>query len=338
MKALFNSIAVAFALGALPASGAASAQGKGETVRVADAPGIGNMPLRVAIRKGYCEKFGIKCESKIIPAAPLAVQTLLAGDLEVVFTASEVFILAAARGADVKILPVNGVRTPIFFLVGGAHLETPNAAKGYPAVMQDVKGKKIGVTARGSGAEQQLVDMLKGAGLSAADVTIVAVGAPNTAFPALTNKQVDAVVSFEPFGAICEVTKACRVVVDPRAGNGPKELLAMGPAAVTNGMRGDWAQKNPHVVEAFSKALAEANVFVNNSANLVELTQISQSFFKFDGPQGEAITSTAMRIAVDAKAYGGDFDPRAFQSVADYLKHAGQLPQPFDTSRMAYKR
>lgn len=331
-------IASALALVSAMIPGPSFAQGRGETVRVVDAPGIGNMPLRVAVRKGYCEKYGIKCESKIIPTGPLAVQTLLAGDIEVVFTASEVFILAAARGADLKILPVNGVRTPIFFVVAGNHLETPNASRGYPAVMQDLKGKKVGVTSRGSGAEQQLVDMLKGAGMSAADVTIVAAGAPNTAFPALSNKQIDAVVTFEPFGAICEVTKACRLLVDPRAGNGPKELIAMGPAAVTNAVRGDWAQKNPHVVEAFNKALAEANVFVNNPANMAELTQISQSFFKFEGPQGEAITAAAIRIAVDAKAYGGDFDPKAFQAVADYLRHAGQMPQPFDTSRMIYKR
>lgn len=335
MKQLFNAMLVACAMFCTVG---AVAQGKGETVRVVDVPGIGNMPLRVAIRKGFCDKYGIKCESKIIPTGPLAVQTLLAGDLEVVFTATEVFVLAAARGADLKILPVTGVRTPIFFIAAGAHLETPNVSRGYPAVMQDLKGKKIGVTSRGSGAEQQLVDMLKGAGLSAGDVTIVAVGAPNTAFPALTNKQIDAVVTFEPFGAMCEVTKMCRVVVDPRAGNGPKELILLGPAAVTNAVRADWAQKNPHLIEAYGKALAEANAFVNNPANMAELTQISQSFFKFEGPHGEAITSTALRIAVDTKAYGGDLDVKALQAVADYLRHAGQMPQAFDTSKIIYKR
>ena len=60
MKNPFNGRLAAFALGAFLVSGNALAQGKGETVRVVDAPGIGNMPLRVAIRKGYCEKYGIK--------------------------------------------------------------------------------------------------------------------------------------------------------------------------------------------------------------------------------------------------------------------------------------
>jgi NitT/TauT family transport system substrate-binding protein len=336
MHKLIVGALAALAMAGMP--GATLAQGKGETVRVADSPGIGNMPLRVAIRKGYCEKHGIKCESKIVANGPLAVQTLLAGDVEVVFTATEVFIFGAARGADLKLLPVNGVRTPIFFVVAGNHLETPNASKGYPAVMQDLKGRKIGVTSRGSGAELQLVDMLKGAGMAVGDVTIVAVGAPNTAFPALANKQIDAVVTFEPFGAMCQVTKACRVLVDPRAGEGPKELAAMGPAAVSNAVRGDWAQKNPHVIEAFSKAIMEANAFVNNMANLAELSQISQSFFKFEGPQGEAITNAALRIAIEPKAYGGELDPLALQSIAAYLNRTGQMPQLFDTSKMIYKR
>jgi TPP-dependent indolepyruvate ferredoxin oxidoreductase alpha subunit len=42
--------------------------------------------------------------------------------------------------------------------------------------MVELKGKKIGVTARGSGAEFQLLDMLKGAGMSGSDVTIVSFG------------------------------------------------------------------------------------------------------------------------------------------------------------------
>ena len=46
----------------------ALAQGKGESVKFQDYPGIGNMLVRVAISKGYCEKAGIKCELQMIPA------------------------------------------------------------------------------------------------------------------------------------------------------------------------------------------------------------------------------------------------------------------------------
>ncbi len=113
-----------------------------------DYPGLGNLMLRVAIAHKLCEKHGIKCEARTIPAAPLGMQTLLAGDIDVAFGPPEVVIQAANRGADVRIVG-NGARGSIFFVAAGNHIETPNAAKGYPAVMQDLKGMKVGVTSRG---------------------------------------------------------------------------------------------------------------------------------------------------------------------------------------------
>ncbi|MFX5960874.1 hypothetical protein ABTE72_19130, partial [Acinetobacter baumannii] len=53
------------------------------TLRIQDYPGIGNFLVRVANARGLCEKHGIRCELRPIPQAPLALQTLLAGDLEV---------------------------------------------------------------------------------------------------------------------------------------------------------------------------------------------------------------------------------------------------------------
>jgi NitT/TauT family transport system substrate-binding protein len=50
---------------------AASAQGKGETVKIQDYPGIGNMLFRIALSKGYCEAHGIKCQLQMIPSGPL---------------------------------------------------------------------------------------------------------------------------------------------------------------------------------------------------------------------------------------------------------------------------
>ena len=48
----------ALALVAALATPAVVAQGKGESVKLQDYPGTGNMLLRVAISKGYCEKYG----------------------------------------------------------------------------------------------------------------------------------------------------------------------------------------------------------------------------------------------------------------------------------------
>jgi NitT/TauT family transport system substrate-binding protein len=327
----FQALGVLFgaAVGLLtPAS--ASAQ---ELVRVQDYPGLGNLMLRVAIANKTCEKHGIKCEQRVIPAAPLGLQTMLAGDIEVAFGPPEVVIQAASKGADVRILG-NGARGAIFFLVAGNHLETPSAAKGYPAVMQDFKGKKIGVTARGSGAEFQLVDLLKGAGMSAADITMVAVGAPNTALPALVNKQVDAVMAFEPMGGFCEVLKSCRIVVNMRNGEGPADLLAVADAGSVLTVRTDLIQKRPKAVAGFIAAMKETEVFMQNPANYDAVLKVSQDSFKIDIPKGPDVVANVLKNSLPAYRFA--MEPKAVQAAANYLLASKQLEAAQDTSRLIY--
>lgn len=318
------------ALTTLIGPGVAQAQ---EVVRVQDYPGLGNMLLRVAVAQKLCDKHGIKCEARTIPAAPLGLQTLLAGDIDVAFGPPEVMVQAANKGADIKIIG-NGARGSIFFVAAGNHLETPNAAKGYPAVMQDFKGKKIGVTARGTGAEFQFVDLLKGAGMSAADVTLVAVGAPNTALPALANKQVDAVMAFEPMGGFCEVLKACRVVVDPRKGEGPAELLAVAGAGSVLAIRGDLLQKRPQAAAGFAAAMKDAEAFIQNPANWDASLKVALETFKIDIPKGTEVVTAVLKTSLPA--YRFSLDPKAVQAAADYLLATKQLDKALDTSRLLH--
>ena len=140
---------------------ASLAQAQTETVRIADYPGIGNFLARIAVAHKLCDKHGIRCEPRTFPSAPVAMQTLLAGDIEVAWTPPEVFLQAVAKGASLKVIG-SGATSPVFFLLAGNHLETPNAAKGYPAVMRDLAGKKVGVVARGSSSEFQLITLLQG--------------------------------------------------------------------------------------------------------------------------------------------------------------------------------
>lgn len=323
------------ALGALALTLGAHAMAQTDTLRIQDYPGLGNMIVRVAIANGYCDKNGIKCELKTIPAGPLGIQTLMAGDIDVAFGPSEVVIQAANKGADLKIIG-NAARDNIFFLMAGAHTETPNAAKGYPAVMADLKGKKIGVTARGSGAEFQLLDMLKGAGLSGSDVTIVPVGAPNTALPAMANKQIDALMLFAPMDGFCAAMKVCRVIVDPRKGEGPKEITQLNGASGPMTVRGDFAQKRGAALDAFAKAMRESEAFIQNPANFNAVLKVINDTFKIEGPAGAAAVEASLRNSIAGSRFA--LDAKALQAAADYLHRTGQIDKPVDTSKILQLR
>ena len=329
LAALQRALVASFLVGSLTT---AQAQ---ETVRVQDYPGLGNLLVRVAMAQKLCEKNAIKCEVRTIPAAPLGLQTLLAGDIDVAFGPPEVAVQAASKGADIRIIG-NGARGSIFFVAAGNHLETPNAVKGYPAVMQDFKGKKIGVTARGTGAEFQFIDLLKGAGMTASDVILVAVGAPNTALPALANKQVDAVMAFEPMGGFCDVLSACRIVLDPRKGQGPADLLAVADAGSVLIMRSDYIQKKPQAAAGFIAAMKDAEAFIQNPANYAAVNKVAQDTFKIDIPKGSEVVTAVLKTSLPA--YRFEMDPKAVQAAADYLLKSKQLEKAVDTSKFIYVR
>ena len=322
-------------LGAVVLTLSASALAQTETLRIQDYPGLGNMIVRVAAANGYCEKNGLKCELKTIPSGPLGIQTLMAGDIDIAFGPAEVVIQAANKGADLKIIG-NAARDNIFFLMAGAHTETPNAAKGYPALMADLKGKKIGVTARGSGAEFQLLDMLKGAGLTSNDVTIVPVGAPNTALPAIANKQVDAVMLFAPMDGFCAAMKVCRVIVDPRKGEGPDAITKLNGASGPMTVRGEFAQKKGATLDAFAKAMREAEAFAQNPANFAAVLKVINDTFKIEGPAGAAAIEASLRNSISGVRFS--LDTKALQHAADYLHNTQQIDKKFDTSKVLQLR
>ena len=307
------------------------ARAENNTLRIQDYPGIGNFLVRVANANGYCEKHGIKCDLRLIPQAPLGLQTLLAGDIDVAFGPPEVLVQAVNKGADLRVVG-SGARAPTFFLMAASGLETPNASKGYPAVMHDFKGKKIGVTARGSAAEFQLKTLLQGAGMKPDDVTIVAVGAPNTAFPAIKNKQIDGLMLFSPMDGFCVVTKACRIVVDPRKGEGPPELVAVYGAANVQTGTADFAAANPKTIEAYGAAMLDAEAFVGKPENYPANLKIAHDTFKINAPGGDEILDVALKNA--ARSLKFTVDPKAFQNAANYMKTTGQIDKTIDTSKL----
>lgn len=316
MMKMISGWAGALALAASLFAPAAQAQGKGESVKFQDYPGLGNMLVRVAVAKGYCERAGIKCELQSIPAAPLGAQAMLANSIQSFMGPAEVMNNAILKGSKMRMV-AGGAVTVVLQLIAGNHLDTPNATKGWPAFMQDYKGKKIGVTARGAATETWTVWMLNKAGIKTEDVTFVAVGGPNTAYGALVSKQVDALMMFEPVGAMCDVLKTCKRIWTAATDPQPAEIFAINGGGVGQVFTQEYIDKNPHVIEAVIKALKEADAFINAPANFEEALKICQQYFKFDMPKGDEILANIIKGAIDYKAYVAAINRKAVQADID---------------------
>lgn len=311
------------------------AQGKGETFRIQDYPGVGNMLIRVAIAKGYCDKHGIKCQLQMIPSGPLGGQALLAKSIDVGFFPPETQIAAMVKGANLKAI-ASGAVLNVFIVVARNDIDMPNATKGFPAFMADLKGKKIGVTARGATSEVMFSFMAKKAGLQPEDFTFVAVGAPNTAFGALSSKQVDANMTFEPSGALCDVLKACRVLYRAALSEQPPELFAINGAASNFVVTQDTIDKMPGGVEGLIKATQDAEAFIQDAKNYSEVFKIATDVFKFDMPKGDEVMDVALKLAIPA--YKASISRPALKAITDYLLTTKQIEAPFDPARLVWDK
>lgn len=333
-RRLLNTLlTVALAFGAT----AASAQGKGETVRIQDYPGTGGLTMRVAIAKGYCANAGITCQLQVIPSGPLGIQAMLAKSIEAAVTSTESTVPAVMRGAKMKWVANTYVKN-VGLMIAGNHVPTPNAGKPFPAWVQDMKGKKVGVSARGSGTETMTRYFLETAGMKAQDVTFVAVGSPVTAYQALTNKQIDFALSFEPVGTMCELTRQCKPIWRADTDTKPAEIFATNGSGIGLILTQAYIDANPHVVTALIKAAHEANKFINDPANFEELVRISESFYKFEIPDGDKLTRALLQRQIRIGAHDERINRAAVKATIDYMLKSGQWDKAVDVSEFIDSR
>ena len=317
---------LAMVISAAMAPAPAAAADAPPVIRFQDYPGHGNLLVRVARTKGWCAAAGITCELKPIAAAPLGLQALIGNSIDVAMAPVEVVAAATLRGAKLRTV-VGSAVSNIFQVDAASALQLPNEAKGYPAVMQDFKGKKIGVVARGSATESFFSWLMQQAGHQAGDVTYVAVGAPNTAFAALRAGQVDAIVSWEPSGTMCELSKACRVVFRGSDASEPSLLKAMYGAGTGLVMRAEDISARPQVAQAVRKISQQAATFVKDPANMAEVLSISATYSPVDGmPQGDLLARRTLERGLESHTFQAMVRRSAVEATLQYMQQTKQLP------------
>ncbi len=312
------------------------AQGNGQELKFQDYPSTGgNLMIRVAIEKGYCEKYGIKCSLQTIPSAPLGLQVLTAKSIDVAMTPLSVQAAAVLKGVKVKAI-AGGVVDNIGEMVVRNESLGPNADKGFPGAIKDLKGKKIGVTARGGSAELQVQFLLEKAGLQRDDVTIVAVGGANTAMASLLSGQIDAAFTYEPAGSMCKIGKKCKSVYDASEDKNPPEIHATNGAQQNLVMRQEMLDEHPELADAVIKATTDAQHFIQDPKNFDELKKVSEKYFKLQLPQADEITTESLRASIPASRVA--LSRSAVKATIDLMLYQKALPKPVAIEDLLYAK
>lgn len=323
-------------------AGSAAAQtprANGETVKVHHFLGsIGNMHGFVAARKGFCEKYNFHCELVSIPSALTAVQTVVGGSLDVAQGGIEMTAAAVNAGADVVIAGISTANA-VLFISARADVPLPNRAKGYPAVMADFKGLKVGVPARGAAGEVYLNVMLKDGGLSPSDVTVVGVGGPQTAYTSMVvGKQVDAAVTFSPGKELCEANKSCVTVVDMTRGEGPALFRTPSASSVILVVRRQWADSNPALMAAFYAAMKDAAMWIHDPANFDALVDLYRPNLKIDVPDPDALLKSWVKNSVENYPLDLAVNRDGVKAALDFAIANKMLDKSVDVSRLVWDK
>lgn len=196
----------------------------------------------VAKEKGFFDEQGLAVEVSNFTSGKQCLETVIGGAADIATTAE-----APTTAATMA-------QQPIAFLARMEYsdLKTLTAADASIAALEDLKGKRIGFTA-GTGGEVYTMAVLKKAGLTPEDVTLVNLR-PQEMLAALTSKSIDAYNTWEPHISNGEKTLGDQVV----------QLNTKGIYSETFNIvtMVDYLDKNPVVAEKFMQALIDAEAWI----------------------------------------------------------------------------
>ena len=162
-------------------------------------PGLNNAGILIAQEKGWFEEQGI--DLQVIPfgnapdiAAPLAAGQLDAGLLGI----NSGLFNAFARGVKVKFAADEGSSGPGRFDYVSILVRKELVDSGAVKTPADLKGRKIGIVAKGTPSDYGLQNVLKEGGLTLGDVDLTIIPFPNQG-PALAAGQIDAAFAIDPW-------------------------------------------------------------------------------------------------------------------------------------------
>ena len=274
------------------------------------APWVGQVPLYIAMEKGFFEDQGLDFELRNFGTSGDYLSAFLSNNLDSVSIVSSEAVTLADSGKDFKIVLIQDNS------VGGDGI----LAKESVASIEDFAGKQIAVDTSGV-SYFFLLQVLQEAGLSQDDVTIVNTD-PAAAAAAFQSNSVDIAVTYAPY-----LQQAADAVEDGRIIYDSSEM----PTAIIDLYLFDatYVEENPEAVQAFVNGIFMGLEFLETDEE--EALQIGAAALDVE-PEDVAAdlegvklpdqaTNVEMMTEPDSDLYVGE----PLNELADFLLAEGQI-------------
>lgn len=292
---------------------------------------LGSFLAAVAQEQGFYKANGL--DVKLVPLGdgPRGLAALEGGSIQLAQNNTDFMLLARKRGLDLMV--VAGTWGEQFTVMARNDVQLPDAASGYPAVMKDLVGKKIGVSARGAGTEYGMRTLLTAAGLDPDSVTYIAVGGTAGQVPALRTGNVDAVVAAGVGAAVVKAMGIGKAVVDLQAGQGPKDLLSLANCYEGYFGKRAWVDANADTLRRFVKAQQQAEAWARDPANADKLVDKALAVAPIGGVDDPR---AVMKAYLQTAQYHTVYNRECAQGWSTLMMHNKLLDAPVDPAAFVW--
>src|SRR6267378_7907295 len=228
-----------------------------------------NLPEWLALESGIFKQNGLDVTLDNIVSST-GIPALLSGQVQIAHLGGSETVSAAAGGGDLVVISITGPVYPFVFMAPAAITS-----------IDQIRGKKIGVSNVGSSSDIATRVMLKKVGLDPAkDVSIVAVGSLQNRMAALLNGAIDGGVAQPPDQLLLE-DKGFHVIYDLAA----QRLPSVGDSIV---VQRTWLNANHDVVQRYIDSIVQA--IAVSKKNKEQSIPVLQKYLKNDDPRALGVT------------------------------------------------
>ena len=214
---------------------------------ISDSPGS-SAPYWIAKEAGFFKKQGLDVELIFINGSTRGIQSLVASEIDFAGAVGTSAMNGAMAGGDVVIVD-SLVNTLPYYIIGNPNIKSP----------EDLKGRAAATHIPGTSADFALRLALRKYGIDYPDIKAVMVGGATARVAAVMNGQVDFTMVTDS-GKIQAEKAGLRVIIDMAKLKIPFQFTCTVAS-------GKLIHKQPQVVEAMAKAVAEAVHFFKNNKN-----------------------------------------------------------------------
>jgi ABC-type nitrate/sulfonate/bicarbonate transport system substrate-binding protein len=269
------------------------------------------LPARIANDRGVFKAEGLDVEVTDFGGGAKLQQAMVAGAIDMTVSAGT-DLAFSVKGSPDKAVAAMGNRPVLGIVVAyDAPLKT----------VDDLKGKKVGVTTVGSLTEWLMKRLIAQKGWAKDAVTIVPVGSDLQSQAALlTTGQIDGVVAPPAFGVQLELSKKARILL-PGFDIG-KDFL--GEAIYASNQL---IQSNPNAIRHFLKAWFQNIAWMR--AHKPETVDLARKYTHYT----EEVESKEYDLVMPIFSPDGKFHPAAVETLAESFVDMGTFDHPPDLTK-----